>query len=208
VGTIGVVAALAVALDRPAAAEDGRLGARPWYPPVEPDKPPEETLDKHTLGIVRVGDNDWRVNRGKYRALMSRRDFYFTVGRGDLATRLEDAQNWSSVLFWSGVAGMAAGVGLLYASSADGGLEPSRRTGLIVLSGGLAVMLSSAFTREPDIPLDEAIDMAERYNKSLKAHIEREMGITKPNPVQAAAPRIGPWTDGRSSAGMFMLVTF
>jgi hypothetical protein len=206
--TAGMIAAAIVAIESPATAEDGRLGARPWFPAVDPETPPQETLEQHRVGIIRVGDHDWRANRGPYRAQLSRRDFYFTVGRADLATRLDDAQRWSAILFWSGATVTAVGVGLVYAHSADGGIEPELRTGLIVMGGGLAVMLSSTFVREPDVPADEALDMAGRYNESLKLHIERELGLPKAKPVHAAAPRIAPWTDGRSGGGIVMLMAF
>jgi hypothetical protein len=208
VRAIAAGAVLVVALQRPASAEDGRLGAEPWYPFLDPEKSPEEVLERNALAIVRIGDEGWRVNRGSYRSLVSRRDFYVTLGRGDLARREAKAEAWSSTLFWSGVVVMSVGTIVLYTHGADGGLDPGLPPGLIVFGGGLALMLSAGFFTPPNIPADEAVDMVERYNQLLKLHIEREMGVPKPKPVQASAPRIVPWTDGRSGGGFVMLATF
>jgi hypothetical protein len=198
-----------VSAERPAAAEDGRLGAAPWYPLVDPEVGPQETLEQNTLAIVRLGDNGWRVNRGKYRSLVSEYDFYKTVGRGDLAMRIDSAASTARTLFVFGAAGMTVGLMLLYANKVPGGYDPSVRPGLIVFGAGLATFLSIyVVVKRPDIGADDAVDMAERYNRQLKAHIERDVGEAKPKPVQAVAPRIFPWTDGQSGGGLVLLATF
>lgn len=111
-------------LGRPADA-DGRLGAAPWFPIVEPEANPQETFEQNTLGVVHLGESGWRVNRGRYRALLTRHDFYVTVGRADLARHDAASAATSRIVFWSGFASVAVGAGLLYAHGAPG--EPSRR---------------------------------------------------------------------------------
>jgi hypothetical protein len=199
---IGLVLAL---LARPAAA-DGQLGATPWFPLVDPASP-QETLEQNTLGVVDVGEHGWRVNRGKYRTLLSRHDFFVTVGRTDLARHQTASAATSRILFWSGFAGVGIGIGLLYAHAAEGGAEPSATPGLAFAAGGLVTMWISSWFTGPSVTPEEAEEMAQRYNERLKLHIESETDREQRRPQQAAAPRLLPWTDGRS-AGVTALVAF
>jgi len=194
-------------LARPASA-DGQLGAAPWFPLVDPASP-QETFEQNTLGVVQVGDGGWRVNRGKYRTLVARHDFFVTVGRTDLARHQAASAATSRILFWSGLAGVGVGVGLLYAHAAEGGFEPSLTPGLACAAGGLVTMWISGWFTGPSVTPEEAEEMAYRYNVRLKLHIQRETdGETRRPPQQAAAPRLLPWTDGRSAGGVMALVAF
>ena len=199
-------------LARPAAA-DGQLGAAPWFPAVDPASP-QETLEQNTLGVVEVGDGGWRVNRGKYRALLARHDFFVTVGRTDSARHHAASAATSRILFWSGLAGVGVGIGLLYAHAAEGGFEPSATPGLACAAGGLVTVWISSWFTGPTVTPEEAEEMAYRYNVRLKLHIERETGGETRGPQQAAAPRAPraprflPWTDGRSAGGVMALVAF
>lgn len=191
-----------------AAEEGGRLGPSPWFPVVDPEAGAQETFDQNTLGIVRVGDEGWRVNRGKYRTLLARHDFFVTVGRTDLARHQATSAATSRIVFWSGFVGVAVGAGLLYAHAAKGGVDPSVQSGLIFAGGGLAAMWISTWITGPSVAPEEAEEMAQRYNEQLKLHIERETGTERRKPMQVRAPTLRPWTDGRSGGGLIALVTF
>jgi hypothetical protein len=200
---IGLVLAL---LARPAAA-DGQLGAAPWFPAVDPAGP-QETFEHNTLAVVQTGEEGWRANRGKYRTLLTRHDFFVTVGRTDLARHQAASAATSRILFWSGLAGVGVGIGLLYAHVAEGGYDPSATPGLAFAAGGLVTVWMSSWFTGPSVAPEEAEEMADRYNIRLKLHIERETGGETRRPQQAARPRVLPWTDGRSAGGLMALVTF
>jgi hypothetical protein len=214
IGPYAAVAVLAGTLlgARPAAAQSGetggQIGEAPWLPVVDPAVGPEETLELNTLDIVRVGEDGWRPNRGKYRSLLSRHDFYVTVGRTDLASRDAGSASTSRWLMWSGYAGVAAGALLLYAHLSPGGADPGIAPGLVcVAGGGIAVFASGWFTG-PAVSQAEAEEMARRYNDRLRAHLEGEGGDDRPTPVQAMGPRFVPWVDGRSGAGLVAVGSF
>jgi hypothetical protein len=191
-----------------AAADGGQLGASPWFPMVDAEKGAAETYDLNTLDIIRVGEDGWRANRGKYRSLLSRHDFYVTVGRTDLARREVSAAATSNALLWLGCAGVAAGGLLIYAHVSPGGYNPSLETGLIVAGAGLGTAYLSTFFTGPSVSQEEAMEMTQRYNERLKLHIEDQSGEAKPRPLQALGPRVVPWTDGRSGGGLVALVAF
>jgi hypothetical protein len=197
------------ALARPVLADDGRPGPGPWFPLIDPEAP-QETLEHNTLGIVRVGESGWRANRGKYRALLDRHDFFVTVGRTDLARHQATSAATSQVMFWSGIAGVATGGLLLYAHASEGGFDPSIRTGLIFVGGGLLVSWISTWITGPSVAPEEAEEMAGGYNELLKLHIEREIGSPRPRPVRASAPppSLAPWADGRSAGGLMLRTAF
>ena len=171
-----------------------------------------ETYDQNTLDIIRVGDEGWRANRGKYRSQLSRHDFYVTVGRTDLARREVSAAATSRALLWFGCAGAVIGGVLVYAHVSPGGASPRLETGLIVAGAGVGTAYLSTFFNGPSVSQDEAAEMTQRYNERLKLHIEQQSGEAKPKPVQALTPRVVPFvvrsTDGRSGGGLLALVTF
>ena len=201
---------------RPARADEGRLGPAPWFPMLDPATSPEETYEQNTLGIVHGGE-DWRPNRGKYRSLLSRHDFFVTVGRTDLARHQAASAATSRIVFWSGVASVGVGAALVYAHAVRGGFEPSATSGLIFAGSGLLACWISTFITGPSVSIEEAEEMAHRYNQQLKVHIEHEVGDKAPPPVQAARPAqpspralswIAPWIDGRSAAGLLAAAAF
>ena len=183
---------------RASAAEDASVGASPWFPVVDPAVGPQQTFESNTLEIIRVGDEGWRADRGTYRANLTRHDFYVTVGRADLASSQSASLGTSRALWWGGYASVVVGGVLLYAHFSPGGFNPGVAPGLICLGGGIAAVWASSWFTGPSISPAEAEQMADRYNKLLRAHIEQETGETRPKPVQALAPRVLPWTDGRS----------
>lgn len=208
-GMAALVALLVLAPARPARADDGQQGGSPWFPLVDPEAP-QETFDRNTLGIVRVGESGWRANRGKYRSLLDRHDFFVTVGRLDLARHQASSAATSRVVFWSGIAGMGTGALLFYAHVSEGGFDPSFRTCLLFVGGGLLATWISTWITGPTVSSDEAEEMALRYNDQLKLHIEREIGSPPTRPLQAAAPapKVVPWTDGRSAGGLALRAVF
>jgi hypothetical protein len=203
-----VLAAFLVGRPRQASATEGELGPTPWFPSADPEKTPLELLEQNTLAIIRIGEQGWRANRGRYRASLTRRDFYLTVGRGDLAERQAASNATSRTLTVTGVAGIGIGVLLLYAHFARGGLEPGLLPGLVVFGGGVAAYGASAFVTGPSVSADEAEVMIRRYNERLKLHIEDETGTRKEAPIQASRPRLFPWTDGRTGAGVMAVAVF
>jgi len=204
----GAVLSVALAAVPAVAAEGGQIGDAPWFPFVDVQKGAAETYDLNTLDIIRVGADGWRANRGKYRSGLSRHDFYVTVGRSDLARREASSAATSHALLWFGCAGVVAGGLLLYAHVSPGGFDPSLGTGLLVAGAGLGTAYFSTFFTGPSVSQDEAAEMTERYNERLKLHIEEQSGETKAKPVQALAPRVLPFTDGRSGGGLVALLVF
>lgn len=70
-----VLAVFLVARPRTAFAQGTELGPTPWFPIADPEKTPHELFEQNTLGIIRVGEQGWRANRGRYRESLTRRDF-------------------------------------------------------------------------------------------------------------------------------------
>ena len=209
VATFAFALMACAAVARPAqAAETGQIGTSPWFPFVASPEAAQETYELNTLGIVRVGDESWRADRGKYRALVSRHDFYVTVGRTDLARHEAASAATSSILFWSGFAVVAAGAIMFYAHASPGGADPGVAPVLIAACGGLGAMYLSSFFTGPSVSQAEAEEMSQRYNARLKQQIEQELPASSPRPVQARAPRVLPWTDGRSGGGLMAVASF
>ncbi len=193
---------------QPAGQAIGQLGETPWLPVVDPAVGPQETFELNTLDIVRVGEDGWRPNRGKYRSLLSRHDFYVTLGRTDLAGSDAASATTSRVLMWSGYAGVAVGGLLFYAHLSPGGVDPGLTPGLVCVGAGAVAVLASGWFTGPSVSQAEAEEMARRYNERLRAHIQHEGDDDRPQPVQALAPRFVPWTDGRSGAGILAVGAF
>jgi len=204
-----VIAVMSTGLVRQAVAgEPGTLGPSPWVPLVDGEQDAGELYQLNTLAIVRIGDEGWRVNRGKYRKLLTRHDFYVTLGRTDLARHDAASAATSRLLFWSGVAGVAVGALLLYAHVSPGGADPGAAPGLIVAGGGLASVYVSSFFTGPSVEPEEAEEMAQRYNEHLKHHLEDPPASSGLRRVQARALRLLPWTDGRAAGGLMVLAAF
>lgn len=210
IGALAVVVLAGAVLGLPgraAAEDDGRLGQAPWFPMIDAEKSAQELVEQNALGIIRVGDQGWRANRGKYRSSLTRVDFYKTIGRVDLARQQSSSNTTSAVLTWTGVVGIGAGALLFYAHVAQGGLEPGPLPGLVFVGGGLASFGVSSFFTGPSVSADEAEEMSRRYNEVLKRHVEDETE-RKQAPIQALRPRILPWTDGRTGGGLTALAVF
>jgi len=207
---VGLLPLLVLGLSAPAArADDGDGAGRPWFPMIDP-RAPGETYDLNELSVIRVGADDWRVNRGKYRESVSRHDFFVTIGRGDLAQRETSARATSGAILWCGVTAMGIGTWMLYAHFSPGGLDPSPAWGLGLLAGGGVAALVSGHIDGPSLSQDEVDGMARRYNDQLRTHIEEEDGQRPPSRIQAhlELPRLAPWTDGRSGLGLLAVGRF
>ena len=128
-----LTAAMLTATARPAvAAEPGTLGVLPGSLWSTGNRTPSRCTSRTRWAIVHVGADGWRANRGKYRSLLTRHDFYVTLGRTDLARHDAASATTSHWLFWSGLAGVAVGALLFYAHVSPGGTDPGAAPGLIV----------------------------------------------------------------------------
>jgi hypothetical protein len=204
-----VIAAMLTGTARRAVAgEPGTLGASPWFPLVNGEQDVDDVYQQNTLAIVHIGADGWRANRGKYRSLLTRHDFYVTVGRTDLARHDSASAATSRLFFWSGIAGVAVGALLFYAHVSPGGTDPGAAPGLILAGAGLTSMYVSSFVTGPSVEPEEAEEMAQRYNEHLKQHLEAPRDPPGPGPMQVGAPRLLPWTDGRAGGGLSLLATF
>jgi hypothetical protein len=203
-----IVVATVLVAARASGAEDAGPGASPWFPVVDPQVGPQKTFELNTLEIIRVGEDGWRADRGMYRASLTRHDFYVMVGRTDLASSMNSATTTSSVLRWTGYGAVAAGGVLFYEDASRGGVHTGWMPFVACVGGGaILVMVSNWFTG-PSVSPAEAAEMADRYNKLLRAHIEQETGDESPKPVQAVfRPHLVPWTDGREG-GLVAFATF
>ena len=189
----------------PARADEG-TGA-PWFPMVEENATADDVYAAFSLSVVRGGDTVWRVNRGRYRESVARRDFFVTVGRQDLAARETGAAQLSSILTWGGLGVAAGGALFLYAHATPGGVDPPAWPGLVLLGGGLTGLIIGQLVSGPRVTTDEVEEMTTRYNNQLKAHIEDKTGVVKPQPVQARLQMVAPWAGG-SSFGLLATATF
>src|SRR4051794_4253102 len=108
---------------RAAAAADDAPGGTPWFPMVD-TRGPDETFELNTLAVIRVGDDNWRVNRGKYRESVTVHDFYVTIGRADLARKDRESATLSTLLTVAGWGAVGAGTLLTFAHLSPGGLDP------------------------------------------------------------------------------------
>jgi hypothetical protein len=207
---LALAAGLGTALTaRAALAEDRDIGAQPWFPIIDEAKGPQETFELNTLSVIHIEDEGWRASRGKYRASLSRHDFFVTIGRTDLAAKDRRAAVRSSTLVWVG-AGVAITGGLLtWAYLSPGGYQPPGWLGLGLLGAGALSIYIGGKIDGPDVTPEEADEFARRYNERLKAHIEEEIGAPRrvPTQVQLLKPRLVPWTDGRAG-GLIALAAF
>ncbi len=154
----------------PGVARAAELGDTVWIPMVDPNKGVEETFELNTLGMIRSGDDgdaDWRIFRGKYRESVSRRDFFVTVGRPDLANRESSRRTKRSILLWCGYGAAALGAGMLLATFSEGGWDPHVAVGGGFLAGGLGSVWISDVFAGPDLNADEAESLIRRYNEHL-----------------------------------------
>lgn len=206
---LAAMAAFALAIaSRPARAGDDEQRGKPWFPMVEDGASAETVYARYALSVVHEGDAGWRVNRGAYREGVSRKDFFVTVGRADLAASERRRAGLKSGFLWTG-AGLAVGGGLLmYAAVSRGGFDPPPTWALgTMAAGGICVVISSMI-HGPEVTVDEVDAVVGRYNQLLKLHIEEEMGIVRPKPIQARLEMIAPYVDGQSGAGVLAIARF
>src|SRR6187551_1104418 len=135
---LAIVALVVAAAPGRARAADGVQPAKPWLPMVEEGASPDEVYAKYALSVVHAGDEGWRVNRGQYRESVSRKDFFVTVGRPDLAAREGSRSGARSGLIWSGVAVAVTGGVVMLAGISKGGWDPPPVWGLATMGVGVA----------------------------------------------------------------------
>ena len=183
----------------PAAGHAADLGGTVWVPMVDPEKGPEETFELNTLGVIREGDGanaGWRISRGKYRESVSRRDFFITVGRPDLARRESSRQSKHTALVLGGLAATVGGVWVLGATFTKGGWDPPAWLGGGLMAGGLiAFFWVSDLFEGPDLKVDEAEGLVRRYNEHLQERLkppaDRDNRIQAMHVVQSL--HFAPW---------------
>src|SRR6185369_17471625 len=98
-----------------------------------PGKGAEETFELNTLGLIRVGGEEWRVFRGKYRSSVNRHDFFVTLGRPDLAAREASRRTAENAFYYGGLGTALVGGALLFAHLQSGGFDPPPAAGASVL---------------------------------------------------------------------------
>jgi hypothetical protein len=191
-----------------ARARDDQQPAKPWLPMVEDGASPDDVYSKYSLSVVHVGDDGWRVNRGQYRESVSRKDFFVTVGRPDLAAREQSGSGARNGLIWSGVCVAVTGGVLMLAGISKGGWDPPPLWGLATMGVGIGLVWIGSGVHGPEVTSGEADAVVNRYNDLLKAHIEEETGTSKPKPIQARLELIAPFVDGRSGGGLMAVASF
>ena len=191
-----------------ARAGDDQQPAKPWLPMVEEDASPDEVYAKYALSVVHIGEGGWRVNRGQYREGVSRKDFFVTVGRPDLAAREQSRNGLRSGLIWSGMAVGFTGGAIMFAGISKGGWDPPPTWGFATMGVGACLVLIGSMIHGPLVPSDEVDGVVNRYNELLKTHIEEETGTSKPKPIQARLELITPFVDGRSGGGLMAVASF
>jgi hypothetical protein len=185
------------------------LGDTVWIPMVDPDKGAEETFALNTLGMIRGGeggDADWRIFRGKYRASVSRHDFFITVGRPDLARRQSSRQSRHTLMVVGGIVSAVAGVYVAYAAVSKGGWDPPLAPGAGLIAAGLLAYWTSGVFSGPDLEIGEAESLIRRYNERLQDRLIRPG--TREKQVQVVqsfqlAPWIAAGSGGLAVAGRF-----
>lgn len=202
-----VIGIMLTAEARWAHAGDG--DGKPWLPLVGEDDTPAGLYDTHSLSMIRVGEQGWRINRGKYRSSISRHDFFLTVGRQDLALHESRSAAMSSIMAWGGAGLVVGGLWWAYAAISPGGFDPSPGLGFGVACIGVVSLYSSSWVTGPSLGQDEAETMALRYNDQLKEHIERETGMEQRKPLHVRLRGLVPWAEGRAGTfGVLALATF
>jgi hypothetical protein len=191
-----------------ARAGDDERTSKPWLPMVEEDASPDEVYGKYALSVVHVGDEGWRVNRGQYRESVSRKDFFVTVGRPDLAAREQSRNGLQIGLLSTSVGLVITGGVVMFAGISKGGWDPPPTWGFATMGAGAALVLIGSMIHGPIVTVDEVDAVVNRYNDLLKAHIEEETGTSKPKPIQARLELISPFVDGRSGGGLMAVASF
>jgi hypothetical protein len=199
---LAIVVALAWWL-APRAVHAAELGDTVWIPMVDPEKGAEETFALNTLALIREGeggDADWRICRGKYRESVSRRDFFITVGRPDLARRESTRQSRHTLMVVGGLVAAVAGVWVVGATVTKGGWDPPWALGGGLIAGGLISYWASDVFAGPDLKIDEADSLIRRYNERLLDRL-KEPGERDKHIQVMRSLRLAPWI-AAGSAGL------
>ena len=206
VALAGLAAAIGMLVARPVeAAEGDGAWTQPLFPPVDATRDPQESFQHDALGIVRVGDHEWRAYRGKYRDFVQQDDFLAMVGREDLASRLRASRATEVVLSYGGRAAALTGLVFLLADAAPGGFQPPPALSLGLLGGGILAWLVSNFFGDVPATAAEAVAFANRYNEGLRLHIDQQ--LRKPEKrgtivrAPAAPPLLLPWATSPVAPG-------
>jgi hypothetical protein len=182
-----VAVAFSAALPRAARAEDVG-GVRPTFEGLERGPDTGETYRLNALQIVShevsgvfptlfVSPSKWwRPVRGKFRWATSYDDFYRKLGRPDLAAAHARRQVLSSTLFWGGLAAEVGGAVLFFTGLGDG-FSTRAKIGLGLFGGGLVVSTVGSVIQPPLVSEEDALRMANAYNRLLEQHLGLEGGV-------------------------------
>jgi hypothetical protein len=167
------------------------LGAetvQPNFEGLEQKATPEETYGANAFSIVSVtgGGGYWRPVRGIYRISTEPDVFFRALGRKDLAHHYSRRHGTGVLLRGlSYVAGLS-GLGLLAWGISEGKAIPAI-AGVGLLVGWPVLDHVGSELQKPDLPPDQALDLAGRYNEALRV----KLGLSSPvdRGVISAAPR-------------------
>jgi len=161
---------------------------QPTFDNLEQKDTPQETYGANAFSIVSVtgGGGYWRPVRGIYRISTEPDVFFRALGREDLA-RHYSRRHGTGVLLrgLSYVAGLS-GLGLLGWGLLEAKAIPAI-AGLGLLVSWPVLDYVGSELQKPDLPPEQALDLAGRYNEALRV----KLGLSSPvdRGVISAGPR-------------------
>jgi len=165
----------------------------PTFADVEPQRDAEATFVANAYSLIHIGplprgsgDSSWRPSRGLvYRFSKTYGDFFLSLGRPDLASRVGSQRLQSNTLLIAnypvGIVGVLLLVDGLYKGSAALAI-----TGGGLMVGATVMRIVGNDLKKTGFPEDEAQDMADRYNQALRRHLGLPVEETVPSQRRTA----------------------
>ena len=128
----------------------------------------------HVGNLTRVKDDDswWRPVRGLvYRIEVEHDAFFNAMGRPDLAGKFASRRALGRTLEVGGYIAAVSGV-LVGPWGLSNGQLSLAVLGAGMMIGGVVARFKGADMQKPTLPEDDAIDMAARYNRALREHLQ------------------------------------
>jgi len=203
------IAAWALAAPRAACAAQA---VQPRFDDLEQRPTPEETYAANAFAIVSVkgGGNWWRPVRGIYRISTEHDAFFRAMGRPDLAQQYARKYGTGVLLEVLGYASGIGGLALLGWGVFDGHTVPAIAGAGLVVAWPILVYVGGDM-KKPELPPDDALDMAGRYNDALRARLRlapaRDDGTVAGRARRGSSPALAPFVT-RAAAGMMIGVRF
>jgi hypothetical protein len=203
------IAGWALAAPRPAAAAQA---VQPTFDDLEQRPTPEETYAANAFAIVSVkgGGNWWRPVRGIYRLTTEHGTFFHAMGRPDLAQQYARRYGTGVLLEVLGYAAGVGGLGLLGWGVINGHTLPAIAGAGLVVAWPILVYVGGDM-KKPELPPDDALDMAGRYNDALRARLRlappRDDGTVAARARRRSLPAVAPFVT-RAAAGVMLGVRF